>query len=346
MRYILILLLLIAAAAGGIYAAKFEPTASMIDDALEGVIEPADAPLPVPPLPDGAASYDAAVLASLDMQTCFDAEAKFSDNSERVWLDRAVRATPEPGTWQFPDLANYPGLVKLEQIKSSLGNSREHCGAARIAENWFMTASHCVLDYQALSAAATDLMLLTPAEDIFSEAVETVPVTGAVCHLDFGMDQWRFSNDIALLYVEDTSGLVSVPIATLEPEDSDLRRGDIDAFHIAGWGSNGDFRFLQGGVVAPERVGQSVLVTARIDAKGPDVGDSGSPLYTFIDGEPVVIGVLSNVRRQVPPELKSAAYVRVKGVRDWLETAMAVCGQDGEFVCGDAGASNGVTAAP
>ena len=332
MRLLLVLFLLLIAAIGGVLAARLEPTSDYVDAALEPFL---NVPVPVIPLPEGALHYSEETLAGLDMQTCFDARARFTGPDERPWLQRDVRVPPAQGEWMFPNLADHPGLVKLEQIKSSLGSSREHCGAARISENWFMTASHCVLNYQVLGAGATDLILVTPDTDAFSENVVAVPVRGAVCHLDFGMDQWRFSNDIALLYVDDTAALEDVAIATLEPEDMNLRRGDIESFYISGWGSNGDFRFLQGSNVLPERMGQSVLVTSRIDGRGPDVGDSGSPLYTRIDGQPIVMGVLSNVRGQVPPELKSAAFVRVKGVRDWLETAMVLCQQDRRFVCGE-----------
>ncbi|MEM1105004.1 MAG: trypsin-like serine protease [Pseudomonadota bacterium] len=330
----MILLLLVLAAASGVFAARTEPYASWIDQVFS--LAGAPGPKPAIALPAGSADYAAETLAALDMRTCFDAATSFADNSERPWLVRDTRLPPPPGAWTFPDLNDYPGLVKLEQIKSSLGSSREHCGAARISDHWFMTASHCILNHQVPGARATDLILITPDTDAFSETVQTVPVDGAVCHLDFGMDQWRFSNDIALMYVADISALDDVAVAALEPRGLDLRRGDLSAFHIAGWGSNGDFRFLQGGEVAPERVGQSVLVTSRINGNGPDVGDSGSPLYSRIDGQPVVMGVLSNVRSQVPRELRSAAFVRVKGVRDWLDTAMALCAQNGEFVCGSA----------
>lgn len=330
--FIVFLVALLIGAAAGVYGSRIEPASGMIDQVLEPV--PDEVRVPAIALEDGATHYSKDALASLDMQSCFDEVAAFPDGAERVSLQRDARPAPEDGAWTFPNLADHPGLVKVEQLTSTLGTSREHCGATRISEHWFMTASHCVINYQVMSAPVIDLILVTPGTDTYSESVQPVPVTGAVCHHDFGMDAWRFSNDIALLYVADVSLLEAVEIATLEPSDLELRRGDIATLYLSGWGSNGDFRFLQGGEVLPEYVGQSVIVTARIDGRGPDVGDSGSPLYTRLDGQPVVMGVLSNVRTRVPVELKSAAFVRVKGVRDWLETAMTLCEQNGRFVCG------------
>ncbi|MEM9738261.1 MAG: S1 family peptidase [Pseudomonadota bacterium] len=332
MRVFLVLLLLIAAAAAaGIYAARTEPTSSIIDTVLAPTN---DVMAPAVALPDGADRYSAATLASLDLRTCFDETVAFPDGAERASLQRDVRTPPPNGAWRFPDLADYPGLVKLEQLKSELGTQREHCGAARISEHWFMTASHCILDASVMGAPVIDLVLITPDVDVNSDRVSPVPVTGALCHHDFGIDRLRFTNDIALLYVADTTPFEAVEIVKIERSEMSLRRGDLSELYIAGWGNNGNSRFLQGGPVAPERVGSSVLVTARIDGRGPDVGDSGSPLYTRIDGEPVVMGVLASVRSDRPVEQRSAIFVRVKSVRDWLQTAMALCEQDGAFVCG------------
>lgn len=333
MRTVLVFLFaLTIGAALGVYGSRTEPTAGMIDEVLASPVE--DETGPAVPLPDGADNYERSVLTDLSIRTCFDEDVQFADDKPRLSLERGVKTPPANGEWVFPDLSDYPGLVKLEKWKSELGTQREHCGAARIAGNWFMTASHCIGNDRVLGAAPNDIVLLTPSVDSDGEGVVPVPATGAICHYDWGTDRHRYPNDIALVYVADASAFADVEIVAIESPDMQLRRSDLSGLYISGWGSNGNSRFLQGGPVAPFQVGDSVLVTQRIGGTGPDVGDSGSPLYTRVDGLPTVVGVLAAVQPGQSDTDRNAIFVRVKGVRGWLETTMALCEQEGRFVCG------------
>ncbi|MEM8617124.1 MAG: trypsin-like serine protease [Pseudomonadota bacterium] len=316
----------------GIYASRTQPTSSIIDEVLTPLASGTAGP--AVPLPEGAENYGQAVLTDLNIRPCFDEDIRFSGDTPRLSRDRAVKTPPAAGEWVFPDLADYPGLVKLEKWNSELGTQREHCGAARIAEHWFMTASHCIGNDRVLGAAPNDIVLLTPSVDSDGEGVVPVPATGALCHYDWGTDRHRYPNDIALVYVADPSAFADVAIVAFESADMELRRSDLTGLYISGWGSNGNSRFLQGGAVAPFQVGASVIVTQRIGTTGPDVGDSGSPLYSRIDQTPTVVGVLAAVQPGQSESDRNAIFVRVKGVRDWLDTTMALCEQDGRFVCG------------
>ena len=133
--------------------------------------------------------------------------------------------------------------------------------------------------------------------------------------------------------LEDVSAFGDVAIAPLEFEALNLRNTAFANSYISGWGNNGGSRYLQGGLVRVAQFGEALLVTRRIGKDGPDVGDSGSPLYIDYGEGPLVVGVLSSVSPDPDGIDKPATFVRVKSIHNWLVQAKALCEQNGQFVC-------------
>ena len=276
-----------------------------------------------------------AELMRRSMLTCFERDDAYS-LSPPSWMTRRPLGTlagSMEAVRPYPDLADHPGLVKLEQIQSTSGLKRRHCAATRIAEHWFLTANHCVR-MRGVGDRALDMIIVAPAEDVMDQDAVIVPVTGAICHAAWFSDTGKFDDDIALIYVEDPSPLSDIDIAVLDAGAAPYPPQAYDAAYFAGWGKNGDNRFLQGGPVRVSRIGEAFILAEAKNEFGPCVGDSGGPLYIERDGGPRVVGVLSSVTTDACPPYDRAFYMRVKSFENWIRNVMELCRQNGRFVCG------------
>jgi hypothetical protein len=333
--------LILLAALGGVVADRWVPTRSLIDTAYERL-----SPTPLPPDPGfpfqtplehwGNGPLTSETLLAFGVRNCLALEPV--DASVRQgWFEnyqgRTGSATANrPAT--FPALEQHPGIVKLELIHSPAGSDRSHCGATRVSEHWFMTAAHCFEDEdEGKRVPVYSAMVLTPSLDVHSAESALVPIDRALCHGAHGTSRYRYPNDVALFYVEDIAAFSAVPVARIEDEGLQLSMPDFENAYLAAWGRNGKSRYFQGGPVRLEEIGEAVLVSKRIGDQGPDVGDSGSPLYVDFGKGPVVVGLLSQVTRAEARQDDAAVYVRAKAVRAWIDRTMAICEQSGQYVC-------------
>jgi hypothetical protein len=344
MRIFLTLIVMLSLGFGGaLIAERVEPTKSLIDEYLGPWLaqvsptppaQPDPAPLLL--LPEGAKSHAVAELAAFGLSPCFPLLER-APASERPWLSGQIIPTgvfdrgalPPP-----PDLADHPGLIKIEGMRSRDGLEREHCAAARISEHWFITAAHCLIDTSRdRSRPVYDVIALTPSEDIRAPETRHVVVEGAVCHAAYDMRGTRFANDIALFYLADISAFGSVAIAQVETPEHGLIPFDFRRTYVAGWGKNGGGRFLQGGPVSIRVAGETMLAGERIGARGPNIGDSGAPLYLPTDDGPVIVGTLSQVSQDESENGARSIFIRIKPMMDWIRRGMEICEQDERFVC-------------
>ena len=246
---------------------------------------------------------------------------------------QAVNATPIT-------TAAFPGIVKMEPKRTlaSGGISSGHCGATRIAKNWFITASHCLDDtYDEIDLIATESSLTDP------RAVR-VKATASLCHAAYGGARGQYSNDVALIGIsdEDADAFSAVPIARFGATDKPLGSVNYPQARMAGWGltsfDNGE---LSNTLLTAElnmvSSGPAIVTVASRDTAGPCIGDSGGPLLIDeADGASKVIGVLSVVEqnRETGEFCKgdyNARYTNLQGYTDWIESVIGVCASSPEL---------------
>jgi len=319
-------LLAVGAAAGLLAGLALSAGTGTDRPVMENLPRPALTPVD---FSDSATRFSPAQLDELQVRPCFRRQAELADTPPD-WLTRSSfgpQTAREQPARRVPDLASLPGLVKVEQIRSPGGTVREHCAATRFDEHWFITAAHCV------APDAQDTLIVAPGSDIRAEGTQILGVDHALCHSAAASPTGRFDDDVALLYVDDVSGLEPVPSARLGLSGRGLSADDVENAYFAGWGKNGDNRFLQGGPLRVTTIGAVQLLAEPTEGFGPCVGDSGGALYVPSPTGPRVIGLLSSVTRDACPPYGLAFYVRIGAYRDWIRRTVATCVQDGVFIC-------------
>ena len=329
MKYLFLLVLgLVAGVGATLYFDRDTQYRSVIDRVIDQF---SPAPVKLDPVFDRLPQH---VLHDFSVEPCFVRDEAFNETPP-VWSTRQpigpISSMKEPGR-EPPDLSDLPGLVKMEQILSSSGGQRHHCAATRVAEHWFMTAAHCVR-MKGPSAVVLDMMLVAPRPDVMQEDTPLLPIDGAVCHAAWYSATGKFDDDIALLHVSDVSRISEVEIATMDSGAAPLEAEAYDHAFFAGWGKNGENRFLQGGSLMIDQIGETFILGNNQGGFSPCVGDSGGPLYVSTTGRPRMVGVLSSVTRDGCPPYDLAFYTRVKTFEHWARNAMKLCRQNGEFVC-------------
>jgi secreted trypsin-like serine protease len=255
---------------------------------------------------------------------------------EAPWQVQIFATTPA-SDYRRDTLAAYP-LWELNHI----------CGGALIAQDWIITAAHCVLDPRFSPASAR---IRVGALDISVNDGQTVLIDRVVVHAAY--DAKTRLNDIALIRLKNGLPITSDRmgnIATI-PLHGALNLGPrLELWHkfsLTGWGvtSTGNdarasamlkqlnvtrvpndicARALAGGQT---RIDASVLcATAR--AGDACQGDSGGPLITEVDNyrpqqtAAILVGIVSwgrgcNIRNN------PGVYTRVSAHLDWIRRAMA-----------------------
>jgi hypothetical protein len=228
----------------------------------------------------------------------------------------------------------FPGIVKMEPRRTlaSGGVSSGHCGATRIANNWFVTASHCLDDsYDEIRLIATQSNLRDPRAITFQ-------ATASLCHSAYGGASGQYSNDVALIGISDetAASLTTVPIARFGITERPLGPVNYPTARMAGWGLTSFERgqlsdtLLQADLELISS-GPASITVASTESSGPCIGDSGGPLLIDeADGNPRVIGVLSVVEqnRATGEFCKgdyNARYTNLAGFMGWMETVIGTC---------------------
>lgn len=341
MRSILLLIFgAILGAAGALTAANVSPIKERLAPYLERVFPPvSNQPLlSKDQLHRTQAVFTPWQLKPFAIEPCFPRRTAMGV-TERPWLirERAATVRSDLDLHEFPDLSDYPGLIKIEGIRSVSGSQREHCAAVRVDKHWFLTAAHCIIDLDITTAKPTyDVIAVTPHIDVRSEAISVHSLRGAVCHAAYGMNRQQYPNDIALVYLDDVSAFENVEIARLETAETRLLPRNLDDVYIAAWGRNGGTQYLQGGRVWISEPGEAVLLAEKIGTRGPNLGDSGAPLYAQTPNGPLVIGILSQVTQDRAQNGDRSIYIRLSAAHQWIHQTMAICEQEGQYLCSQA----------
>lgn len=235
-------------------------------------------------------------------------------------------------------LAAFPGIVKIEP-RTTLPNgaiSSGHCSATRIADNWFITAAHCVDD------TFEEIRLIGEAENLRSPLARTASATLAICHGGYHGTGNGYANDLALIRLTDeqTAAFANVPIARYGATEKPLAPANYDLADMAGWGLTQFGGKLSNNLLAASLSitgsGPAVIYVASRGGAGPCIGDSGGPLFvTEEDGTRTLVGVLSVVEQN--PQTGTfcsgdynGRYTNLQGYADWIDRVIARCDADPE----------------
>ena len=230
--------------------------------------------------------------------------------------------------------AAFPGIVKMEPKRrlANGGISSGHCGATRIANNWFITASHCLDDtYDDIDLISTEASLLDP------RAVR-IQATASLCHAAYGGATGQYANDVALIKIDDAAAaqFEDVPIARFGQTEKSLGPINYPLARMAGWGITS----FDGGELSNDLLttiltlvssGPAAITVASLDNAGPCIGDSGGPLLIDEDdGLPRVVGVLSVVEQnratgKFCEGSYNARYTNLQGYISWVQDVIGVC---------------------
>ncbi len=235
-------------------------------------------------------------------------------------LDDGLRGDPRiVGGQDAPDEL-FPHQVSLQTSGGS-----HYCGGSVIAEDWILTAAHCVDGSRASSvwveSGITDL----------SELGERVQVAEIIVHPDY--DSWTMDNDMALLRLDGT--VSAAPVALLDAVAEDDLAGPGAVATVSGWGtlfaggwSPDTLQYVDVPVVSEadceaaygaSEITDGMICAGYLDVGGADScqGDSGGPLVVSDGTQWVQAGVVSWGYGCADPDYPGV-YTRVSTYQDFV----------------------------
>lgn len=233
-------------------------------------------------------------------------------------------------------LGAFPGIVKIEPRRAEPTGAvaTGHCGAVRVARNWFVTAAHCI------DEPFDEIRVIGEAANLRSPEAKRVSAEYAVCHAGYQGTDNGYANDIALVRLseEQVAGLGNVPVARFGATSRPLAPANYPAAEMAGWGLTRFDGQLSNDLLTTRlkitHAGPAAITVASDNGAGPCIGDSGGPLYvTEADGSKTVVGILSVVEQNRTTGHfcegeYNGRYTNLQGYADWIASVMALCDAD------------------
>jgi secreted trypsin-like serine protease len=264
-------------------------------------------------------------FAALATLACGSAAARPPQTAEDIALRHHA-------PWQVQIYSNFKDWTSQELKIWKPWERAHHCGGSLIADQWVLTAAHCVTQEQ----VDRDYRVRMGTERIDDGTGVTYRIDRIVRHA--GYDENSGVNDVELVHfvadAETANEKPIRPISTIRLYGT--RPGDrpigLDVpVTVVGWGQVAEKKADHFSPVL--MVGDMTTVQCKVSPpsdtwlcageKGTDAckGDSGGPLIKTY-GEPVIVGIVSwgkGCGRTGEP----GYYVRVDQYLDWIRRAMA-----------------------
>ncbi|WP_051442794.1 serine protease [Mesorhizobium sp. WSM3626] len=207
------------------------------------------------------------------------------------------------------------------------------CGGSAIAENWIVTAAHCLAD------ETDDVKVQVKAgADNYYDGV-SIEATNFVVHEDY--DPKTYEHDVALVRVDSTRPAAVIPLATASTQ---IAIGE--NLTVTGWGDTQESKesddgepsnqLLKGTVPyvdnetcnGPEAYNGEILagmICAGSASGGTDAcqGDSGGPLTKGNNPENAILVGIVSFGDGCGRALKYGVYTRVSSEREWIMKVMS-----------------------
>lgn len=233
-------------------------------------------------------------------------------------------------------LSAFPGIVKIEPRRAEAGGivASGHCGAVRVARNWFVTAAHCI------DEPFDEIRVIGEAANLRSPQARRATAEYAVCHAGYQGTDNGYANDIALVRLseEQVAAFGNVPVARFGNTGKPLAPANYPTAEMAGWGLTRFDGQLSNDLLTTRlkltNAGPAAITVSSENGAGPCIGDSGGPLYvTEEDGSKTVVGILSVVEQNRMTGTfcegeYAGRYTNLQGYAGWMTGVMALCEQD------------------
>lgn len=243
---------------------------------------------------------------------------------------------PEAVNALAASLSAFPGIVKIEPRKADPAGivASGHCGAVRVARNWFVTAAHCI------DEPFDEIRVIGEAANLRSPDAKRASAEYAVCHAGYEGTNNGYANDIALMRLSDEqiAGLGNVPVARFGATAEPLAPANYPTGEMAGWGLTRFDGQLSNDLLTTRlkilNAGPAAITVTSENGAGPCIGDSGGPLYvTEADGSKTVVGILSVVEQNRTTGHfcegdYNGRYLNLQGYTGWMTSVMALCEAD------------------